>query len=410
MAWIIIILFSILAISYLCLKIGDFFSPWIITTMIWLAIVVLFQLSGDLLYPLQDRFYTCVIIWVALMSVTSIITYYAFPAKSGFQQPQGTTPIQQDLNINNFFFTVFFVISMVCTPLYLYNIYKIISMFGTEELFFNLRVLANEGEKSMIQTILTYVGAINQALFVICIWRYPKGNKLILTAVILANLMCSIAIMEKGVLFFMLFVTLFVLYEKRRIKISSIAFWSIVLLLVFYGINVLRTPENAAKEPTFVDFFNVYILSPSVAFERAQEKLTEQFGSRSFAFIYALFTRLGLGNFVVEPKLQEFVYVPIPTNVYTIFQPFFQDFGYKGVAFFATVYGTFTGWLYRQCNNGGAISKCVYAYVIEILILQFYQENLILSMSMMIQYCFVFFFVLQTRFGLTLKVDKNGSK
>ncbi len=410
MAWIIIILFSILAISYLCLKIGDFFSPWIITTMIWLAIVVLFQLSGDLLYPLQDRFYTCVIIWVALMSVTSIITYYAFPAKSGFQQPQGTTPIQQDLNINNFFFTVFFVISMVCTPLYLYNIYKIISMFGTEELFFNLRVLANEGEKSMVQTILTYVGAINQALFVICIWRYPKGNKLILTAVILANLMCSIAIMEKGVLFFMLFVTLFVLYEKRRIKISSIAFWSIVLLLVFYGINVLRTPENAAKEPTFVDFFNVYILSPSVAFERAQEKLTEQFGSRSFAFIYALFTRLGLGNFVVEPKLQEFVYVPIPTNVYTIFQPFFQDFGYKGVAFFATVYGTFTGWLYRQCNNGGAISKCVYAYVIEILILQFYQENLILSMSMMIQYCFVFFFVLQTRFSITLKVDKNGSK
>ncbi len=410
MAWIIIILFSILAISYLCLKIGDFFSPWIITTMIWLAIVVLFQLSGDLLYPLQDRFYTCVIIWVALMSVTSIITYYAFPAKSGFQQPQGTTPIQQDLNINNFFFTVFFVISMVCTPLYLYNIYKIISMFGSEELFFNLRVLANEGEKSMVQTILTYVGAINQALFVICIWRYPKGNKLILTAIILANLMCSIAIMEKGVLFFMLFVTLFVLYEKRRIKISSIAFWSIVLLLVFYGINVLRTPENAAKEPTFVDFFNVYILSPSVAFERAQEKLTEQFGSRSFAFIYALITRLGLGNFVVEPKLQEFVYVPIPTNVYTIFQPFFQDFGYKGVAFFATVYGTFTGWLYRQCNNGGAISKCVYAYVIEILILQFYQENLILSMSMMIQYCFVFFFVLQTRFGLTLKVDKNGSK
>ena len=410
MAWIIIILFSILAISYLCLKIGDFFSPWIITTMIWLAIVVLFQLSGDLLYPLQDRFYTCVIIWVALMSVTSIITYYAFPAKSGFQQPQGTTPIQQDLNINNFFFTVFFVISMVCTPLYLYNIYKIISMFGSEELFFKLRVLANEGEKSMVQTILTYVGAINQALFVICIWRYPKGNKLILTAIILANLMCSIAIMEKGVLFFMLFVTLFVLYEKRRIKISSIAFWSIVLLLVFYGINVLRTPENAAKEPTFVDFFNVYILSPSVAFERAQEKLTEQFGSRSFAFIYALITRLGLGNFVVEPKLQEFVYVPIPTNVYTIFQPFFQDFGYKGVAFFATVYGTFTGWLYRQCNNGGAISKCVYAYVIEILILQFYQENLILSMSMMIQYCFVFFFVLQTRFGLTLKVDKNGSK
>ena len=109
MAWIIIILFSILAISYLCLKIGDLFSPWLITTMVWLAIVVLFQLSGDLLYPLQDRFYTCVIIGVSLMSVTGIITYYAFPVKSELRLPQGTTLIQQDLNINNFFFTVFFV-------------------------------------------------------------------------------------------------------------------------------------------------------------------------------------------------------------------------------------------------------------------------------------------------------------
>ncbi len=341
------------------------------------------------------------------MSATGIMTYYSFPAKNISPKDSGITPVQQELDVNEFFFSLFFIISMTCTPLYLYNIYKIISLFGTEDLFFNLRILANNGEKDMIQTILTYINAINQALFVISMWRYPKGNKLCFIAIIVANLLCAVAIMEKGSLFFMLFVSLFILYEKRHIKIRSIVLWSVVLLFLFYGINVMRTSENTTKETTFIDFFNVYILSPSVAFERVQEKLTEQFGSRSFAFFYALITRLGLGDYVVEPKLQEFTQVPMFTNVYTVFQPFFQDFGYKGVAFFSTVYGVFTGWLYRQCHNGDAISKCMYAYVIEILILQFYQENLILSLSMLIQYFFVFFFVLQKRYGITLKPDSH---
>ena len=69
-----------MAVSFLLLKIGDLFSPWMITTLVWLAILILFQFSGNLLYPLQSRFYTCVIIWVLLMSATTFITYYALPS------------------------------------------------------------------------------------------------------------------------------------------------------------------------------------------------------------------------------------------------------------------------------------------------------------------------------------------
>lgn len=410
MAWIVIIFLSILALSFLCLKVGDLFSPWMITVLVWLAILILFQFSGDLLYPLQERFYTCVSIWVSLMSATGIITYYAFPSSRELGQSCQDININKEIHTNDLFYMFFFTISLVCTPLYVYNIYKVISLFGTTDLFFNLRIFANAGEKDMVQTLLTYVNAINQALFIIEMWRYPKVNKLRFGAIVLANFMCAVAIMEKGSLFFMLFVTLFILYEKEHIKIRTIALWAVILLFTFYGINQMRTSENTVRETTFMDFFNIYILSPSVAFEQVQEKLTEQFGSRSFAFFYAVITRLGLGHYVVEPKLQEFTQVPMFTNVYTVFQPFFQDFGYKGIAFFSTVYGVFTGWLYRQCRNGGAISKCMYAYIVEILVLQFYQENLILSLSMLIQYLFVFFFVLQRKMGLTFKPYNHADK
>ena len=124
---------------------------------------------------------------------------------------------------------------MVCTPLYVYNIYKVISMFGTQDIFFNLRIFASAGEKDMLQTLLIYVNAINQALFIIEMWRYPNGNKWRFIAIILASFMCAVAIMEKGALFFMLTVSLFILYEKGHIKIRTIILWGIILLFTFHG-------------------------------------------------------------------------------------------------------------------------------------------------------------------------------
>ena len=195
------------------------------------------------------------------------------------------------------------------------------------------------------------------------------------------------------------------LYEKKKIKIRSILIWGGAVVFLFYGINIARdSQENSANnDASFLDFFAMYILSPPVAFEQVQEKLTPQFGSRTFAFFYAFASKMGWGTYVIEPKLQEFVQVPIYTNVYTVFQPFFEDFGYKGVAFFSTVYGIFTGWLYRQFRNGGVISRCLYAYVVEILILQFFQENLILSLSLLFQYVIVFTLILQQRISWTVK-------
>lgn len=400
MVELIIIFLGLLLLAFGVLKIGDIFSPWFITTGIWFFIVVFFQISSGLLYPLQDRFYICLLLWVPIMCFTGIMTYYALPSvKSEIE------PIRNELEIHKTIFLIFFIISMICTPLYIYKIYKVVIMFGTQDLLFNLRILAGAEDEDPLAKLLKYINAVNQALYIIAIWRYPKISKTQLTLIIIANFMCAIAIMEKGALFFMLFTTLFTLYQKEKIKMRSILLWGVVIIFVFYGINILRRSEDAkvSDNSTLLDFIAMYILSPPVAFEQVQEKLTPQFGSRTFAFFYAVASKLGFGKFVIEPKLQEFVYVPIQTNVYTVFQPFFQDFGYKGVAFFASIYGTFTGWLYKQAKNGGAISKCMYTYIVEILILQFFQENLILSLSLLFQYLIVFTFILQKKIKFVVR-------
>lgn len=199
--------------------------------------------------------------------------------------------------------------------------------------------------------------------------------------------------------------SIYVLYEKKKIRLGSIFMWAVVLLVCFYGINILRRPENATNEMTFLDFFSIYVLSPSVAFEWAQEKLTNQFGTYSFAFFYAFASKLGLGSFYVQKQLQDFVYVPIPTNVYTVFQPYFEDFGYKGVAFFASVWGVLYGWIYRMVKNGNPLAKCMYAYMVYALVMQFYQESLFVNLSLVIQYMVVF--ILLMKHNVSFSFIKN---
>lgn len=395
---IIISLLLILLAGFLVFKIGDMMAPWTVTVGVWLAILLLFIGYGGTLEPLSIQFLWCVCIWVPILCITAIITYYGLPSS------ENPTAILEPMQINQGFFMLFYTISLVCTPLYLYEIYKIIAMFGFDDLFFNLRILANSSDGD---GLLRYVLNLNQALFIIATWNYQQVGRIKYITILLANMLCAIAIMEKGFMFFLLFVTMFILYEKRKIKLGTILLWSIVIFFAFYAINNARELDNQKEDSNILDFFSMYILSPSVAFGRVQEKLSEQFGTRTFAFFYAFLTKTGLGNFVVEKKLQDFVWVPIPTNVYTVFQPFFQDFGYKGVAFFASVYGVFSGWLYRMCKNGNAISKCLYAYVVEIFILQFYQENLILSLSILFQFLIVVVPVVQNFVHLNFNFRKG---
>ena len=362
-------------------KIGDAFSPWMITLGVWLGIFLMFSLFGDNLYPLKDRLYTCVMIWVPVFSLLSIAVYYALPTA----KEKNTS-----LELSKKFYMFFLLIAVVCSPLYLYQIVKVAMMFDLNNMVNNIRIFSSYGEKDTLTTFLKYVCPINQALFIVEMWRYPNGTKWGFYAILVSNLLCAIAVMAKLPLFIMALSSIYVLYEKKKIRLGSIFMWAVVLLVCFYGINILRRPENVTNEMTFLDFFSIYVLSPSVAFEWAQEKLTNQFGTYSFAFFYAFASKLGLGSFYVQKQLQDFVYVPIPTNVYTVFQPYFEDFGYKGVAFFASVWGVLYGWIYRMVKNGNPLAKCMYAYMVYALVMQFYQESLFVNLSLVIQYMVVF--------------------
>jgi len=373
---------------------GGYFSPWFLTISIWALILGLYYLLDTDLYPITKQFYFCFLLWLPIFCICAIST---FLLSSNANDNRIKT---SGIHFNKSIFTFFFIISLIITPLYVYRVVQIVTMFGTEDLMTNVRTLAIYGEG---QGILNYSAVINQALFVVALWAHPKIPTWQVIILGIACLMNSLAIMEKGTMFFVFVSSMFVLFEKKVIRMRSILTFSILIIVLFYIFNLGRAGEDSdyQKEETLFDFFTMYALSPPVAFCQLSLEASSQFGTNTFETIYLFLQRLG-ADVVVKDKLQEFVFVPVSTNVYTIFQPFYIDFGYRGVAFFAAIYGATCGFLYRLFQNGDGIGTCLYTYAVYVLLLQFYQENVFLSMIFVLQFSFFIILLTQQKFRFHL--------
>lgn len=398
-----LIVMIVLLAGFLWFKIGDVFAPWTITVIVWLAILVMFQFQGNLLYPLGPKFLTCLTLWVPIFCLSSLATYAVMPRVDNPKEVSAELP-----PFNGLLFNILYFVSMVITPLYLYRILQIVMMFDMSDMLYNIRILAIFGDESF--GILNYSYVLNQVLLIVALWEYPRVQKWKLITIIIASLLSAFAIMEKGMLFFLFASLVFVLYEKRVIKMRSIMIAAASIVLIFFLVNTARDYREDADPNdamSFLDFFGIYIMSPSVAFEFVEEDVSPQWGSNTFQTIYLFLNRFG-GDYEVNKKIQEYVWVPLPTNVYTIFQPYFEDFKFKGVAFFAMFLGVISGWFYRLSRNGNGFGKCAYSLIVYVLALQFFQENFFISIVHVIQFLFFVYLVMQQEFDINFSYAPGG--
>ncbi len=360
---------------------SDCFSPWNLTILIWALILGLYYILNTQLYPITEQFYYCLIIWVPIFCVCSYL-FYELTDSSKYNNNNG---------FNKNVFSFFLIISMIITPLYVYRIFQIVSMFSADDLMMNIRILAvfGEGQGILGQSIM-----LNQALLVTALWAYPR---IPLWQVIISAIVCCLsafAIMEKGTLFFIFICIIFVLHHKKIIKLRTIIVAGLLLVVFFYVFTIQRAGDDSGSS-TISDFIAMYVLSPPVAFCQLMPETTPQFGANTFGTIYHFMIRFGINDVVEKLRTQDVVMVPIPTNVYTIFQPFYIDFGYKGIAFFSALYGIICGFLYRLYKNNNTFGCCLYTFVVYVLILQFYQENIFFNLAPVVVFAVLVYLMTQ---------------
>ena len=344
---------------------GNIFSPWNITLIIWTIVLSLISMN-TIIEPLSEKFHKCLFIWVVFFCTSSFAIY-------NVSKCSGTENKPVNIKVNMTIFNILFLMAMCMTPLYIYEVYKVVSMFGSTNILNNIRELSAHGEGF---GILNLTLVIDSVLLIVALLAYPNIPLWKLSTVIFAWITYCIGTMAKGY-FFMLFIySAFILYERKLVKIRTMAIASCILLVFFYFFNLMRATEGSSyqENETLLDFISTYILSGPAAFGHVMENISERFGENVFWAVDYYIGRFITGEQVIHSMHKEFVYVPVLTNTYTILRPYYIDFGYLGVGIFALVYGTISGYIYRLYVHRNNWGICFYCYILYILVMQFFDD------------------------------------
>lgn len=373
---------------------GNLFSPWMITLLVWGVVITGVRLLGDKIYPLQRQFYVCIVIWVSIFCASSLITYVLCREKQC-----NTDCTKKPLHFNKWLFYAVMCVSLIVTALYAKNVFSIVGSFNPVNFMQAVRMLAVYGDGLGVADISF---CANKALLFVALWAYPRMSMKVVALLVVMLIINSVSIMDKTTLFFVVFAITFVLYERGRMRLWQLSMGVLLTGGLFFVLSALRDRGDvAALDPLY--FISSYIYANPVAFGYLPQSVGQQTGANTFFLLYYYLSRLGIGNFEVVNICQEMVYVPVQTNLYTIMQPFYVDFGVLGVAFFALVYGVGMGWCYSAYRDGNSTGKAMYTYMFIVLVLQFGQEQIFLGPVGFLRIWLLVYILTQSKFRLSIK-------
>lgn len=180
-------------------------------------------------------------------------------------------------------------------------------------------------------------------------------------------------------LFLLVIPLAFVSLLQRRIRLRHVILGATGLLaLAFFGIGLLlgkigATDEGAALGA--VDASALYLLGGIAAFDLVSTNpMALEWGINVFRSPLAVLRAFGLDVPVVS-LVKEFVLVPEPMNVFTVFLPYFQDFGWTGVMIFFALFGWMHALLYRAAKARDPRAVIMYSISMYPLVMQFFHDQ-----------------------------------
>lgn len=110
-----------------------------------------------------------------------------------------------------------------------------------------------------------------------------------------------------------------------------------------------------------------------------------EYGEYTFRFLYAFLEKISSTDHAPIKLIQEFVYVPFQTNVYTIYRVYVSDFGPFGAMLIIYFIGLIQTYFYLNISKG-LIYEFLYAIFLYPLCFSFFDDQYFSILSQWIQY------------------------
>lgn len=371
-------------------------NPFQIYFSVWFSVFFGYYLTEKTWIPLSDTFlsvcFALNLIWLISFVIAGRYIYHARKASS------------PSVIISKYNKRTFYVLQILCLlalPLtYLTAMDLSVGMdIFTVEGFIRLRqALTVEDLGYGIFSYFTILSIVISSIAVVIFKDGNMSHTRLILSVVLSLAYCYLSTARTALLLFFT-LHLFPSVVARRFKVSAVGI-SIILMLIACGFIAMMTSKGmstrndlATNVYSLLDYTRGYSVGPLLAFSTLFESSPEMaMGDYTFRTLYAVFYSLKLSSVAPVSVFRDYTLVPDPTNVYTVYDPYFRDFNYLGFLFvflFIILHVT----LYRRSYSKGGIYLFLYSATLYPLIMQFFQDQYFSLISMWVQ-LFIWYWII----------------
>jgi oligosaccharide repeat unit polymerase len=151
----------------------------------------------------------------------------------------------------------------------------------------------------------------------------------------------------------------------RLLRWPIALFVTLYIVLIFTNKSVTEWHEGATDVAT--SYVLNYISAPTVGFDKVVQNPKYFISTANYTFQYplSLAATLHLINYTPPPTIDVFVFVPFPTNVYTVLKYYFLELGIYGTVGLLFSVGLLHSLLYLKAREGGKFSLYLFAFSID---------------------------------------------
>jgi oligosaccharide repeat unit polymerase len=398
------LLYILFAIILYFLK-KKYVDPAVVVTSSWGGTLLLYGIIDHGMPELSYHIYFIIFLWTASLLLGLFIFNKNNESKFAsncrvkeFDEKfsvKSNTVIRRNLN-------VYFWISVLFFFPQCYISYKQATV-GGDNFFYNLRMVsAGLIESEYSSGLFGYGKTFTIVCLLISLLIYKVGeSKIRIFILFFIYFVLSILAVGKSQFLFLLISMLLVWSFNKKISKKALISAFLFLLIIFISLQLARSNEEDDNKDVVSGMFYSYLFGglPALDLIAKTNMTSSEFGQNSFQFFY----RFKQAFTDVEDKIEDsyhndvtydgYVFVPNPTNVYTIIGPFWLDFRYYGVIIFGLLYGVLFGFLYRKALFFKIYGIITYSLFVSSLVLPFFGEFILAYLSYFIQVFVLSYFV-----------------
>lgn len=199
----------------------------------------------------------------------------------------------------------------------------------------------------------------------------PRRSREFRIATVIAFFGCILSTGRTGLLLLIGGLCAIRLLQQRRenfLAALRLLRWPILLFLTLYVVLIFtnKNTKGMAGGVSGIALFFVfsYILGPLAAFDAVVQNPFDftVVHSHTFEFPLKAAALLHLTSYTPPPKLDAFVLVPFPTNVYTVFKFYYLEIGVAWMLALFLLIGFLHSLLYLKARYGGRLSTYFFAF------------------------------------------------